>query len=81
MSSVTALQFEQERLTQVLEGLEQQRRVMEKAFLKCRRDREIVENAIAVQRETYENDRSRREQTSLDDEILQRLTRNRQNDR
>jgi len=78
MDSVAALEFEEQRIAQLLEHLAQQRRVAEREFMKCRREREIVENAIALEKAAYEEERARREQAALDDETLQRLTRNRE---
>ena len=75
VDSVIALEFEQRRVTQLLDSLAQQRRIAEKAFMTCRREREIVENAIALERAAYETDRSRRTQAAVDDETLQRKTR------
>jgi flagellar export protein FliJ len=75
LESVTAVEAEAKRVTQLLEGLGQQRRVAEKAFMNCRRDREIVENAIALEREAWENEHAKREQAVTDDMTLQRMTR------
>jgi flagellar export protein FliJ len=79
LESVTALEAEAKRVAQLLEGLGQQRRVAEKAFMNCRRDREIVENAITLEREAYEIERAKRDQALTDDMTLQRMTRIRAN--
>jgi flagellar export protein FliJ len=75
LQSATALEFEARRVMQLLEGLAQQRKTAEKAFMNGRRDREIVQNAIALEREAWENERARREQAITDDMTLQRMTR------
>ena len=78
LNSATMLEAEERRVGQLLDHLAQQRRVAEKGFMNSRRDREIVENAIALERAAYESERNRREQAAVDDETLQRLTRNRE---
>jgi flagellar export protein FliJ len=77
LQSTAALEFEARRVVQLLEALTQQRKTAEKAFMNSRRDREIVENAIALEREAWENERARREQAITDDMTLQRMTRTR----
>lgn len=78
IDSVGALEFERSRAIRTLDQLAQQRRSAEEDFLRYRRERQIVQNAIALEKATYEEERSRREQSVLDDAILQRITRERQ---
>jgi len=77
IDSTAALEHEQGKVMQLLDHLARHRRAVEREFMKCRREREIVENAIAPERAAYEEERNRREQAAIDDEVLQRMTRSR----
>jgi flagellar biosynthesis chaperone FliJ len=80
MSSTAALDIEEARVAQQLQTLAGQLRTAEGQFIARRREREIVENAIAMKKSAFELETNRREQARVDDEVLQRLTRDRDDD-
>ena len=77
MDSVDALEWERRRVRELLDGLVEHCKVAECEFMKCRREREIVENALALQKASYDEERARHEQAQIDDGILQRINRER----
>jgi len=76
LDSAAALEFEERQMRQRLHRLETERRIAENKFLQARCDREIVGNAIKLQRDAYDAEKSRREQSLTDDLTLQRRVRN-----
>ena len=78
LDSVTALEFEEARVDKLLKKLVEQRQEAEREYMRCRREREMVENAIEGEREAYEEELRGREQAAVDDETLQRITRERE---
>ncbi len=78
--STAGLKAEEQRLTHLLAGLETDIRRAEQQFMQCRREREIVENAIASAKAIYDQEVARREQARVDGEVLQRQTRERNQD-
>ena len=78
LDSVAALEFERRGVWRLLEQLAVQRRTAEQDFMRCRRERQIVENAVALERAAYEEERARKQQAAVDDSVLQRISRERQ---
>lgn len=78
LSSVAALDFEERQWRQRLQELAQEVQKAHVHFIKCRREREIVENAINLQRVEYQQKAFRREQARVDDDTLGRFSRSRE---